>query len=91
MTGGFAPRFALEAAFLVLLALAVGLAELDTTWIVVVMVAGWALVAIVEWLAWTAEQEPDEQGAPAEAAHEDAAGWELEEILAPVPEDDPSP
>ncbi len=91
MTGGFAPRFALEAAFLVLLALAAGLAELDTTWIVVVMVAGWALVALVEWLAWTAEQEPEAPPAPDLGAREDTAGWELEEILAPVPEDDPSP
>jgi hypothetical protein len=91
VTGGFAPRFALEVAFLVLLALAAGLAELDATWIVLVMAAGWALVALVEWLAWKAEREPDAPTAAAPEAREDTAGWELDEILAPVPEDDPSP
>ena len=54
----FALRFAVEVAFLVLLALAVGLAELATPWIVAVMVIGWVLVAVIEWLAWQSEQEP---------------------------------
>ena len=57
----FALRFAVEVAFLVLLALAVGLAELATPWIVAVMVVGWLLVAVIEWLAWRSEQEPDDE------------------------------
>ena len=56
----FALRFAVEVAFLGLLALAVGLAELATPWIVAVMVVGWVLVAVIEWLAWRSEQEPDD-------------------------------
>ena len=60
MSGGFAPRFVLELAFLGLLALAAGLAELDTVWIVAVMAVGWLLVAAIEYLAWRAEHaEPE--------------------------------
>ena len=62
---GFALRFAVEVAFLVLLALAVGLAELATPWIVAVMVIGWVLVAVIEWLAWQSEQEPGDEEAAA--------------------------
>jgi hypothetical protein len=85
---GFAPRFAVEVAFLALLALAVGLAELATPWIVAVMAVGWLLVAVIEWLAWRGEQELDEAEAPAESRPEEATPWDLEEILAPLPEDD---
>jgi hypothetical protein len=52
MVGGPGLRFALEAAFLVALAIAAGLAELSPTTIVLVMAAAWLLVAIIEWLAW---------------------------------------
>ena len=87
---GFALRFAVEVAFLVLLALAVGLAELATPWIVAVMVVGWLLVAAIEWLAWRGEHEPADDGsadAP-ESRPEEATSWDLDEILAPLPEDD---
>jgi threonine/homoserine/homoserine lactone efflux protein len=86
---GFALRFAVEVAFLVLLALAVGLAELATPWIVAVMIVGWLLVAVIEWLAWRSEQEPDDASAPAsESRPEESTSWDLDEILAPLPEDD---
>lgn len=87
----FALRFAVEVAFLALLALAVGLAELATAWIVVVMVIGWILVLLVEWLAWRSETTPDATAASAgaEAAPEESTSWDLDEILAPVPEDEP--
>ena len=77
-------------AFLVLLALAVGLAELATPWIVAVMVVGWLLVAVIEWLAWRSEQEPDDDVAVAapESRPEEATSWDLDEILAPLPEDE---
>jgi threonine/homoserine/homoserine lactone efflux protein len=85
----FALRFAVEVAFLVLLALAVGLAELATPWIVAVMVVGWVLVAVIEWLAWRSEQEPGDASATvAEPRPEEATSWDLDEILAPLPEDD---
>jgi len=41
-------RFLLEAGFLVLVAAAVGLAELGTPWIALVMFCAWLLVAVVE-------------------------------------------
>jgi hypothetical protein len=84
---GFVPRFAVEVAFLVLLALAAGLAELGTPWIVLVMVVGWLLVALVEWLAWRSEVDLEP---PAAAVHEapvqESTSWDIDEILAPLPE-----
>jgi hypothetical protein len=50
--GGSGLRFALEAAFLIAVAIAAGLAELNATTIVLVMAAAWVLVAAIEWLAW---------------------------------------
>ena len=87
---GFALRFTVEIAFLALLALAVGLAELATPWIVAVMVIGWVLVAVIELLAWQSEQEPGDDVAVAaqEPRPEEATSWDLDEILAPLPEDD---
>ena len=52
MVGGPGLRFALEAGFLIVLAVIAGLAELDPTTIVLVMGAAWLLVAVIEWLAW---------------------------------------
>jgi hypothetical protein len=43
------PRVAVEAAFLLIVALLAGLADLSTTAIVLVMAAAWALVALSEW------------------------------------------
>ncbi len=85
---GFGLRFAVEVAFLALLALAAGLAELETPWIIAVMVVGWALVALVEWLAWRSETVAEEvPAAPAEPGPEEQTSWDIEEILAPVPEE----
>jgi hypothetical protein len=52
MLGGPGLRFALEAGFLIVLAVVAGLAELSPTTIVLVMGAAWLLVAMIEWLAW---------------------------------------
>ena len=85
------PRFAAEVAFLALLALAVGLAELATAWIIVVMTIGWVLVLVIEWLAWRSETMPEGGPSPApddEPGPEESTSWDLEEILAPVPEDE---
>jgi hypothetical protein len=45
------PRLALEGAFLVLVALLAGLADLAAGWIVLVMAVAWSLVALAEWAA----------------------------------------
>lgn len=88
---GFVARFAVEVAFLALLALAVGLAELATEWIVVLMVIGWLLVALVELLAWRSETGADDPPPSVEADRgpKETTSWDLDEILAPVPEDEP--
>lgn len=51
MWGRLGPRFALEAAFLILLAVALGIADQDWVVIVAVMAGGWALVSLIELVA----------------------------------------
>ena len=46
----------LEAGFLVLLALVVGIADLDPLVIVLVMAIGWLLVSLIEYFAWRQTQ-----------------------------------
>jgi hypothetical protein len=45
------PRLALEAVFLLLVALFAGLADLAPEWIVLLMAGAWMVVALVEWTA----------------------------------------
>ena len=52
------PRFVLEAGFLVLLALVVGLADLDPLLVVLVMLVGWILVSLIEFFAWRQTSRP---------------------------------
>jgi hypothetical protein len=52
MSGAAAPRFALEAGFLILLAVVLGFADLDPVLIVVVMGLAWVLVSLIEYFAW---------------------------------------
>jgi hypothetical protein len=50
--GGLGLRFALEAGFLIAVAIAAGVAELSATAIVVVMAAAWLLVCLFELAVW---------------------------------------
>ena len=52
MQGGLGPRFALEAAFLIALAVGAGLAQLSPATIVVVLAVGWLLVCLFELAVW---------------------------------------
>lgn len=52
MQGGFGPRFALEAGFLIAVAIATGVAELSATAIVAVMAVAWLLVCLFELAVW---------------------------------------
>ncbi len=52
MQGGFGPRFALEAGFLIAVAIGAGFAELSATAIVVVMAVAWLLVCLFELAVW---------------------------------------
>jgi len=50
--GGFGPRFALEAGFLIAVAIAAGVAQLSATAIVAIMAVAWLLVCLFELAAW---------------------------------------
>lgn len=52
MQGGLGPRFALEAGFLIALAVAAGAAQLSATTIVVVMAVAWLLICLFELAVW---------------------------------------
>ena len=56
MPAAIGPRFVLEAGFLVLLAVVVGIADLDPLLIVLVMAIGWLLVSLIEYFAWRQTQ-----------------------------------
>ncbi len=52
MPAALGPRFVLEAGFLILLAVVVGLADLSPALIILVMAVAWLLVAMIEYFAW---------------------------------------
>ncbi|HKB20322.1 MAG TPA: hypothetical protein VKC65_04845 [Gaiellaceae bacterium] len=80
------PRFVLEAGFLVLLALVVGLADLDPLLIVLVMLVGWILVSLIEYSAWRQAQSAMMRG------YEPAfAGPPVNEMAADDPPPSPPP
>ena len=85
--GGFTPRFAFELIFLVLLAVACGLADLRPLVIGLVMGGAWLVTVGIEWLAWRSETTVD---APPEWSPvngpEPLDSWDMDEILAPLPE-----
>src|SRR4051812_17385065 len=85
MPGGLGPRFIFEAAFLLLLAVGTGLANLSTRTIVIVMAVAWALVAAIEWIVWRDRARYLEQGPYA---------WRADRLAPPWPEErqgDPHP
>jgi hypothetical protein len=95
-------RFALEALFLILLALGAGLAELRPLVIVLVMAGAWALVALVEVSASRISSAPLSYLLPPEAeapAEEERVAWPMPEertvvappVQPPAPEPDPAP
>ena len=90
MRGGFASRFALEAGFLVLLAVGLGYANVRPEWIAAVMAGGWLLVTAIEWVLWRAARRSDAAVllAPLPGGQlQEQHGWDVEEILAPLPEE----
>jgi hypothetical protein len=76
-------RFALEALFLVLLALGAGLADLRPLYIVIVMAGAWALVALAELSAERIDRAPLSYLQPQSAAEEE----EPREVFGPRPEE----
>ena len=83
----------LEAGFLILLAVVVGLADLSPALIVVVMTVGWLLVALIEYFAWrqsaafaTVQRYAAVEAPPAPMVHE-----EVVEDMPPPPPPPPAP
>jgi type IV secretory pathway VirB10-like protein len=81
----------LEAGFLVLLAVVVGLADLSPALIILVMLVGWLLVSLIEYFAWRqtrgAALRRFEPAAAAPVAQEDV----VEEMAPPPPPAPPPP
>jgi hypothetical protein len=75
---GFAPRFALEAGFLILLGVGAGYADLRPGAIVAIVGCGWLLVALVELAVWRAQAHPAVVQVPAPDVAEDAPAAEPE-------------
>jgi hypothetical protein len=71
MPGRLGPRFAIEALFLIALAVGVAYADLSRKWIAIVMAGGWMVVALVEltaeriWATAPPWRRPDYYAAPA--------------------------
>lgn len=104
LPGRLGLRFALEALFLVLLALGAGLADLSAGFIVLVVAVGWLLVAIVEFTAeriaaspltyilpQRTETPPDVADERWPMPEERTIVAPLEQSTAPAPEPEPEP
>jgi hypothetical protein len=86
MGGGFAPRFAVEAVFLILLAVGAGFANLRAIVIVALMGGGWLLVSLIEFFAWRASAQTALRVSALPQRPEPAPEWSVEEILVPESE-----
>jgi len=82
MPGGFAPRFVVEAGFLILLGVGAGYADLRPAVIVALLAGGWVLVSLVELAVWRSQARtvpslersaPAQDGAEPEPAREEHA------------------
>ena len=97
LPGRLGLRFALEALFLVLLAIGAGLADLRPGFIVLVMAIAWLLVAIVEYTAERISASPltylvPQRGEP--PVDEAEASWPMPEertVVAPPERPEPEP
>jgi hypothetical protein len=91
------PRLAIEGAFLVLVALLAGLADLAPGWIVLVMAVAWSLVALAEWAAaakrsrWRLDEVAPAVVVPLPDAADSTGPWDMPVVEAtavelPVPD-----
>ena len=87
------PRIVLEGAFLLLVALCAGLADLSVAWIVLVMVSAWTLVVLSEWAAAAkqARWRLNEIAPPLEAAADTTGPWDMPVVEATVVDAGPDP
>jgi hypothetical protein len=89
MPGGLGPRLVLEAGFLILLAVAVGFADLSPALIILVMALGWVFVSLIEYFAW--RQGPRFPARFASATHPGGAIVEEEIAVGERPPPPPTP
>ena len=77
------PRLAIEGAFLLLVAVLAGLADLAAGWIVLVMVVAWGLVALAEWAAaakrsrWRLDEVAPAVAVPGPDASDSTGPWDM--------------
>ena len=64
MSEGFAPRFAIEVVFLILLGVGAGYADLRTPVIVGLVAGGWVIVALIELSVWRSQTRPSAEFVP---------------------------
>jgi hypothetical protein len=88
MPGGFAPRFAIEAGFLILLGVGAGYADLRPIVIVGLLAGGWVLVSLVELAVWRSQARPVGAYVPPAPppAEEEEIEVEVEPEVVPEPE-----
>ncbi len=84
------PRLVLEGAFLLLVGVLAGIADLSAAWIVLVMAVAWALVALAEWAAsakrarWRLDEIAPPLGAGDQAASDTTGPWDVPVVEATV-------
>ena len=77
------PRLVLEGAFLLLVALLAGIADLSVEWIVLVMAVAWGLVALAEWAAaakrsrWRLDEVAPPVVVPGPDAADSTGPWDM--------------
>ena len=77
------PRLAIEGAFLLLVAVLAGLADLAPGWIVLVMAVAWGLVALAEWAAaakrsrWRLDEVAPAVAVPRPDAADSTGPWDM--------------
>lgn len=89
MPGALGPRFALEAGFLILLAVLLGFADLSPALIILIMALAWVLVSCIEYFAW--RQGPRFPARFASATQTGPAYVEEEVVEERVPPPPPAP
>lgn len=90
------PRLAVEGGFLLLVAVLAGLADLAAEWIVLVMAAAWALVALAEWAAaakrshWRLDEVAPAVVVPGAEAADSTGPWDMPVVESTAIESEPS-
>lgn len=90
------PRLAVEGAFLLLVGILAGVADLSAAWIVLVMAVAWVLVALAEWAAlakrarWRLDEIAPALDSADAAASETTGPWAAPIVEATVIEDSES-